>query len=81
MLTIMKNRKKTQERNWFLVFIALILLILGLALIILAMSNINSFGWMSLVIGISGLTIVSAATASIVTNDPSWIMLDLFIPG
>lgn len=77
------NSKKTatQDRNWFLVFIASILLILGLALIVLSLVNIISFGWWSVLIGLGGLTTVAAAVMSILKNDPSWILLDLILPG
>lgn len=78
----MKNNKiETKKRNWFLVFIASILIVLGVALILLAVTNVTNLGWWSLLIGLSGITTVAAALLSIVKNDPSWILLDLIIPG
>lgn len=78
----MKRKKvATRERDWFLVFIASILLILGLSLVALSLANVSLFGWWSLVIGLGGLTTVAAAIMSIVKNDPSWILLDLILPG
>jgi len=78
----MKNNKTIAEtRNWPLVLIASVLIILGLALALVAVTNISSFGWVSLFIGLSGLTTIAAAVVSILKNDPSWILLDLIIPG
>lgn len=78
----MKNNKTIHKpRNWFLVFIALILLALGLVLVVVAVMNITTFGWWSLLIGVSGLTSFIAATLAIIKNDPSWILLDLIIPS
>ncbi len=53
----------------------------GLALVVLAIANIANFGWWSLFIGLSGATTIGAAVTSIVRNDPSWILLDLILPG
>ena len=78
----MKNKTSAaQKRNWFLVFIASVLFLLGCALVVLAIVGIASLGWWSVLIGLSGLTTIFAATMSIVKNDPSWILLDLIIPG
>ncbi len=81
-LLFMKNNKTTvKPRNWFLIFIASILLVLGLAIVVAAIMNFTTFGWWSLLIGLSGLTTIVAAVMSIIKNDPSWILLDLIIPG
>jgi hypothetical protein len=81
-LLVMKNNKPVAKtRNWFLVFIASILLVLGFALLIAAVIHVATFGWWSLLIGLSGLTTIVAAAMSIIKNDPSWILLDLIIPG
>jgi hypothetical protein len=71
----------TEARNWSLVSICIILIVLGRALVVLAVMNIALFGWWSLLIGASGATTVAAAIMSIVKNDPSWILLDLILPG
>ena len=75
--------KKTspEPRNWGLVVIALIYLVIGLALIAAAIVFMPVFGWFSLLIGLAGATPVVASIISIVKNDPSWILLDLIIPG
>lgn len=78
----MKNNKNVlKARNWFLVFIASILLVLGVVLVVVAVMNVTTFGWWSLLIGLSGLITIVAAIMSIIKNDPSWILLDLIIPG
>jgi len=78
----MKNKKvTTKPRNWFLVFIASILIVLGAALVALSIVNVASFGWWSVLMGLGGLMTIAAAVLSIVKNDPSWILLDLIIPG
>ncbi len=77
----MKNKKiKARPRNWALVFISSILMVLGLALIVLALMNVSSFGLWGLLIGAIGLTAFGAAVTAIITNDPSWILLDLIMP-
>lgn len=78
----MKNKSITpRDRNWFLVFIAALLIILGAALVLIAATNIDSLGWWALLIGLSGLATIAAAVTSIVKNDPSLILLSLILPG
>ncbi len=78
----MKNKKAIpQQRSWMLIVVSLILIQFGLALVVLAVANISNFGWWSLFIGLSGATTIGAAVTSIVRNDPSWILLDLILPG
>lgn len=77
----MKIKKKVnKDRNWVLVFISSILILLGLVLLVLAIVNIANFGWLSLLIGLIGFAECGAATMSIIKNDPTWILLDLIIP-
>jgi len=78
----MKSKKKVViERNWALVVVASILISIGLALLVLAILNIATFGWWSLALGLGALTTIAAAVMSIVKNDPVWILLDLIIPS
>ena len=78
----MKSKKKVViERNWALVVVASILISIGLALLVLAIINIATFGWWSLALGVGALTTIAAAVMSILKNDPVWILLDLIIPG
>jgi len=76
-----KNKATTKHRSWHLVTLASILIVCGAALIFVAVTNISNFGWWSLPIGLSGLATATAATLSIIKNDPTWILLDLIIPG
>ena len=78
----MRTKKKvTEARNWGLVLICAILIVLGGAIVVLAVVNIALFGWWSLLIGAVGATTVAAAIMSIIENDPIWIMLDLILPS
>lgn len=78
----MKTRKtRLKERNWALVFVASALILIGLIVVVLAAMHAIDFGWWSLLLGLSGLTTIATAAMSIVKNDPSWILLDLIIPG
>ncbi len=81
MLVMRSKTKGSKERNWGLVFICVILIIIGGVLITLSVVNISLFGWWSLLIGLSGLATITAATVSIIENDPVWILLDLILPS
>lgn len=62
--------------------IASVLLAIGLFLVYVAVTNYTAFGiWPALLIGLSGVTTAGFATASIITASPTWIMLDLILPG
>jgi len=76
-----RKTKGNQARNWPLVFISAVLILIGGILLVLAVMNIGLFGWWSLAIGASGLVTITAATLSIIENDPSWILLGLILPG
>jgi hypothetical protein len=76
-------KKKTNAYaagNWLLIIVSSILILIGLALLLLAIIYIGNFGWWSLLIGSTGLTTTGCAVTSIVENNPSWIMLDLILP-
>lgn len=75
------NRIAPEGRNWGLVFICSILIIISLVLIISAFGYMNIFGWWSLLIGLTGVTTLVASIMSIVKNDPVWILLGLLLPG
>lgn len=77
-MSIKSSRKK---RSLVLIIIASIMIVIGSTMIYLAIGNIVTFGWWSLLIGIGGLTAVFASVMSIIKNDPSWILLHLIIPG
>lgn len=76
-----RNKRKTStERNWLLVIVATILIVIGLALLVLAICNIHTFGWGSLTVGLTGVGTAGAACIAIIENDPTWILLDLILP-
>lgn len=78
----MKTKKTAAtERNWFLVFIASLLMVIGVTMVLIATTDIAQLGWWNLLIGLSGLTIVYTAIMSIVKNDPAWILLGLLMPN
>jgi len=77
----MKSKIEVVERNWALVAVASILILISLAILVLAILNVAIFGWWSLALGLGALTTIAAAVMSIVKNDPVWILLDLIIPG
>ena len=75
----MRQKKKTtaQHRSWGLIIISSLIIIGGLTLVTLSIVYVGTFGWWSLLIGVSGLISIFMATMSIVKNDPSWILIDL----
>lgn len=73
--------EKMKKRNWFLVFICAVLILIGLALTVVSIAFMSELGWWSILIGLSGLTTVTAAVLSIIKNDPSFILLGLIIPS
>ncbi|MGY4893616.1 MAG: hypothetical protein ACO1N2_02900 [Candidatus Saccharimonadota bacterium] len=75
-----KASKRIESRNWALVFIASILILIGAVLTILSVAYVGQLGWWSLLIGLGGVATVFLAVMSIVKNDSSWILLGLFTP-
>ena len=71
----------SKERNWFLVFISLLMILIGGALLIISIAFATDFGWWSLLVGLGGASTVFMAIMSIIKNDPSWILLDLILPS
>jgi len=78
----MTNKKRvTKERNWVLVVVSSILILIGIALVLLAIMYGFQLGWWGLLVGISGVSTIFLSVMSIIKNDPSWILLGLIIPG
>ena len=78
-----KHHQKHQgrtKRNWFLVFFATIVALVGLFLVWVAVVNISALGWLSLGIGVLGGLMATMAITSIVKHDPSWVLLDIILP-
>lgn len=77
----MKNNKsKTRNRNWFLVVIASVLIVIGIIIAVSAILNIGTLGWGGVFLALAGLSTSSLATTAIITNNSSWILLDLLLP-
>lgn len=75
----MKKRVALTERNWPLVLIGSILILVGLMLVVIAIIYIKNLGGWGILVGLTGLAAVGASIVAIVENDPSWILLDLFL--
>lgn len=61
--------------------VASVLLVIGLFLIYIAVTNYAALGmWPALLIGAGGASTSMLALTTIITADPSWIMLDLILP-
>lgn len=69
-----------KQRNWPLVFVSSILILIGLILLTLSIVYAINLGWRSLLYGTIGLSTISFSVTAIVENDPSWILLDLILP-
>ncbi|MBH1980752.1 hypothetical protein I8H83_04195 [Candidatus Saccharibacteria bacterium] len=62
--------------------VASVLLVIGIFLIYIAATNYEMLGiWPAILIGFGGVTTSGLAIVSIITADPTWIMLDLILPG
>ena len=75
-------KKKKQNRNWVLFIIASIVIVLNFVVMYVAIVYGNVIGWWAagalIVASISSIWLSSMA---ILKNDPSWLMLDLILPG
>lgn len=62
--------------------VASVMLAIGLFLIYIAATNYEVLGmWPAILIGLGGVTTSGFAIASLVTADPTWILLDLILPN
>ncbi len=75
--------KKTENvvRNPIAMLLAGVIMLVGLAIVLLGVTNIGAFGWWSIPLIASGLSSMGFASATIVTGKPEWILLDLLLPG
>lgn len=75
--------KKTQskERNWLLVTIASIVILLDIVLLVIAATNMSTLGWWSLAITIGAISSLYLSVVAIKTNNPAWLLLDLILPN
>ena len=74
------KKVRTVERNWALVVIASIMILLNLILLVAAVLYWATFGWWSLIAGIGAATSIYLSVEAIRTNDPTWLLLDLILP-
>lgn len=70
--------KKT-KRSSMLIIASSIVFCLGLALVMVAVLNVQQLGWLALGAGLAGLTIMSLAVAAVIANKPEWLMLDFIM--
>lgn len=77
----MKKTEKT-ERNPVVVLLAGVLLLIGLGLVFVAVTNFAVLGWLyaTLIIA-SGLSSAGMAVMTIVTGKSEWLLIDLILPG
>lgn len=73
--------KSNQGRNWLLVVVALVVILMNLVILFLSVDNVESFGWFSWIAGLAAITSIGMSITAIVRNDPSWLLLDLIWPG
>lgn len=72
---------KKQPRNWMLVLVAVIMIILSLTITVLGLMLIPQIGWFAAVPIVGGISSTGLAVTAIIENDPAWLLLDLILPG
>ena len=79
----MKSKKKQQtlSRNWALVVIALIMIIINLILLAIAVLYWSVLGWWAPALVGGAITSLFLSVEAIRKNDPTWLLLDLILPG
>jgi hypothetical protein len=77
----MKMKKKhSHERNWVLVIVSTVVIVLNLGVLVAVGLNPLVFGWWAILIVLGALSSIGLATLAIRQNDPSWLLLDLVLP-
>lgn len=76
----MKKRSQRRETDWLLVVMASIMILIGVALLLLAIVYASALGWWALGVGATGLSTIGFAVKAIATNNRAWILLDLILP-
>ncbi|HEX8182178.1 MAG TPA: hypothetical protein VF575_01095 [Candidatus Saccharimonadales bacterium] len=74
-------KMKARSRNWLLVSIASIIIILDLLIITGVVLYSIPLGWWSFIIVAGALSSLSLSVMAIKTNDPAWLLLDIIIPS
>ncbi len=62
-------------------FVAAIILVIGVALMVIAVTNAVALGWYALLVFVSGLTSAGFAVVALRTGKPEWILLDMLFPS
>lgn len=77
----MKKTEKT-ERNPVVVLLASVLLLIGLGLVFVVVTNFAVLGWLyAILIIASGLSSAGMAVMAIFTGKSEWQLIDLLLPG
>ena len=76
----MSEKSKT-EPNLPLRVIATLFIVMNIILLGISIYHVSTLGWLSIAIVCGSLTSILFSVKAIKTNDPTWLMLDLIIPG
>lgn len=76
----MKKQQK-HSRNWALVIIASIVIILNLALIVFYILYAKTFGWWNVITIPGAIFGVWTSARAIKDDESAWLMLDLIFPS
>jgi len=78
----MKTTKQVKKpRNVLLIVLASVVSIFGLVIAGVGVMLVPDLGWMAALTIVGGLSTTSLAVTAIATNEPSWLLLDLILPG
>ena len=69
-----------KDRSWLLVIFASLFIIIGIAIILITVTNIAAFGWWSLFLIFTGLVMIASAVLSIIRNESSILLLGILWP-
>lgn len=68
--------------KWLVRTVAIVLLVIGFALMYFAGINFGALDWWFAVGAfLAGFSVAGAALASLITGNPEWILLNLILPG
>lgn len=77
----MKATEKN-ERNPVVMLLAVVMLLIGMGLMFIGVTNFASLGWLyAMLIIASGFGTTSLAAAALVTGKGEWLLIDLILPG
>ena len=78
------SRKSVEQipPKWVVRTVSCVLLPIGVVLMYLAVVNFSTLGgWFAVGVFAAGLSVATAAVASLYTGNPEWILLNLILPG